>query len=359
MRSKSNDNKFYKLAYFPDWSKANPYQKLLYEEINATGIDCCGFQGSEFSFAWIIKNKFKFEFIHLHWLHGIYFAQPKVLRWASIVVMILKIILAKFAGYKILWTVHNIVSHDSINSKQEITINKVIARVVNKVIVHCEYARGIIVDNWGIVANKIMVIPHGSYIGYYPNKCSHSDAKKRLKICEDEFIFLFFGMLRGYKGVKELLDSFEKVRRIKKNVHLVIAGKPQNEFIRREIEQISSDKNISLHLQHISDNDIQFFFNASDVVVLPYLNILTSGAAILALSFGKPVIAPAKGCLPELLDESNGFLYDNRKGLTSAMFDAATKENLSDMGKKAIERAKSLSWEKIVADHYIPILRRR
>lgn len=45
-------------------------------------------------------------------------------------------------------------------------------------------------------------------------------------------------------------------------------------------------------------------------MVLPYKTVLTSGAALLALSFMKPVIAPKIGLIPELVDENIGELFD-------------------------------------------------
>jgi len=62
----------------------------------------------------------------------------------------------------------------------------------------------------------------------------------------------------------------------------------------------------------------------ADAVVLPFRDILTSGSAILALSHGRPVIAPALGCLPGTLPSDATFLYDadapgDRRGVGAAV----------------------------------------
>jgi beta-1,4-mannosyltransferase len=88
--------------------------------------------------------------------------------------------------------------------------------------------------------------------------------------------------------------------------------------------------------------------NAADVAVLPFLDVLTSGSAILALSFGKPVILPDIGCLPELIDDSMGQLFDpkNTNGLKEAM--AAIRErDVTVLSTAAFERAESLHWDGI------------
>ena len=55
---------------------------------------------------------------------------------------------------------------------------------------------------------------------------------------------------------------------------------------------------------------MQMYLRAADAVVLPYKDVLTSGSAILAMTFGQPVIAPAIGCLPESLGAEGTILYD-------------------------------------------------
>jgi len=347
-----------KLVFVPDWSIHNPYQKLLYDEMKAAGISCYGLQGTDFTFSWIFKNRLNFKFIHLHWLHGIYNLHNSGLYWANLMTIALKIIFARLIGYNILWTIHNIVPHDTANYNFEMISRKIISKIVNIIIVHCDYARNTVTKLWAIDSKKVKVVPHGSYIGYYPNNISRSYARQILNISDDQFTFLFFGLLRPYKGIKDLLISYSEVRKLKHNISLIIAGNPHNEIIRNEVESMAITEGISLHLRHIQDNDVQLFFNACDIVVLPYLKFLTSGAAILALSFGKPVIAPAKACIPELLDETTGFLYQKQSELTMVMKKAATNAaDISQFSNNALNRAQELEWKKIVTDIFIPILK--
>ena len=79
--------------------------------------------------------------------------------------------------------------------------------------------------------------------------------------------------------------------------------------------------------QYIPDEELQHVMSAADVVVLPYLRILSSGAAMLALSFGRPVIAPRQGLLNDMIVSSVGLLYDpvDPQGLTATMADVRTR----------------------------------
>ncbi len=67
---------------------------------------------------------------------------------------------------------------------------------------------------------------------------------------------------------------------------------------------------MTLALETIPDDQMQVYLRAADAVVLPYRDVLSSGSAILAMTFGQPVIAPAIGCLPESLGSEGTILYD-------------------------------------------------
>jgi glycosyltransferase involved in cell wall biosynthesis len=108
-----------------------------------------------------------------------------------------------------------------------------------------------------------------------------------------------------------------------------------------------------LHEGFIADNQVPSLFGAADSIVAPFSEVLTSGSIILGLSFGLPVIAPALGCLPELLDQKAGHLYSPREtdGLLKAM-KAIRSQNLTEMSAHALRIAASLTWEDIAHKTY-------
>jgi glycosyltransferase involved in cell wall biosynthesis len=88
--------------------------------------------------------------------------------------------------------------------------------------------------------------------------------------------------------------------------------------------------------------------SAADVLVLPFQDILTSGSALLAMSFGKPVIAPRMGCIPEIFDSKGAFLYNHNEkdGILKAIHQASLV-NLAVMGKYNYSLAKCFDWDVI------------
>jgi len=94
--------------------------------------------------------------------------------------------------------------------------------------------------------------------------------------------------------------------------------------------------------------------NASDVVVLPFRDILISGSAILAMSFGKPVITPAIGCTLDILKDVGNFLYDPSNNLFEVMRRVMNEHtrNLIKIGKRNFEISRQFQWVKIAKRTY-------
>jgi glycosyltransferase involved in cell wall biosynthesis len=82
---------------------------------------------------------------------------------------------------------------------------------------------------------------------------------------------------------------------------LIVAGRPDGESTRGAIERAAeSDPRVLLVLEHVPDDRIQLYLRASDVVVLPFTDVLNSGSALLALAFDRPVLVPSLGAMGEL-----------------------------------------------------------
>jgi glycosyltransferase involved in cell wall biosynthesis len=143
-----------------------------------------------------------------------------------------------------------------------------------------------------------------------------------LGLPEDRFTFLFFGNVRRYKNVPQLIQEFRVLQG--NDVHLVIAGLPGHGIDSSELEQLrGDDERVSLRLKFVPESAVPTYFGAADAVVLPFDSILNSGSVLLALSFNRRVLAPRLGALPEIQQEVGAdwlSLYDG--SLTADMLDA-------------------------------------
>jgi glycosyltransferase involved in cell wall biosynthesis len=349
----------YKIIHIPQYS--NPYQELLIDNLNKINLDVefgkiVGFPhlGDISVFYNFIKNP-TVLILHLHWTHRFLIGYNKVRTVLRSVSFIFQIILIKAFRKKVVWTVHNLKNHEGKHEKLEIYFSSILAHLVDTIIAHCQTSKREICRIYKIRnKKKIVVIPHGNLMNVYDNSLSRDQARRQLNILSEDLTFLFLGNIRRYKGVLELIESFQKIK--ENNSKLIIAGKLEDKELSDLISlKIKRVNNIQLIPSFISDDEIQIYMNAADIVIFPYRDIMTSGAAILAMSFGKAIIAPKIGCLHDILDNSGSFLYDpiEKDGLLHALIEAIdSREKFREMGHHNLNLAKKLSWRDIAVTTY-------
>jgi glycosyltransferase involved in cell wall biosynthesis len=332
---------------------SNPYQTILADSLSKEGVSVSfGITSNLFSVLRSVKNNWKPDVLHIHWPHPFLLASSRgktILKSSS---FIGELIILKLFGIKIVWTVHNIISHESKFKPLEVFFTNLLSRLCNRIIVHSSSAKNEVVKMYKIRDFSIIVIAHGNYIDCYENMIDKAKARKQLHLSSEDVIFLYFGKIRPYKGVLELIDAFKRLEQ--SQAKLLLIGKPLNTEVANDmVKKCTKDERIRTVLKFIPDDELQIYMNAADIVVLPYKNILTSGAVILAMSFGKPVIAPSIGCIQDVLDKTGSFLYvtSDDEGLIKAM-GCALDTNLKNMGEHNFELVKQLRWDDIAKRTY-------
>jgi GT2 family glycosyltransferase/glycosyltransferase involved in cell wall biosynthesis len=338
-----------RLFFWPDYTVTNSYQKLLYEFFPLPIL--CG--AGNLSDAIYAINKFPGDiiFFHLHWTGTIFSNVSSVSDVINkLNVFFEQIIKYKLLGGKIIWTIHNVFNHESIYFDQEVLLHKFLVEQSDLIHIHSPLVLDIINPYFTIPEDKVVVAYHGNYLTAYPNTLSQKDAKEILNIPLSSRVLLFFGQIRKYKGIEELISGFLEVSKEEKNIHLIIVGDSTLMSLNELKTLISNNKRIHLFDGYIKDEDIQIYFNASDVTVLPYKHVLTSGSVLLSLSFNLPVIAPDLGILKSVINNTkDGWLYDSSDpfGLIDCIknFVSISDEDLNKYKENSLSKAKHFNWK--------------
>lgn len=337
----------------------NPYQKLLIESLknrkkititsfNNTQLDKHGFILGIISFPFRLLNYRArgYKIFHLHWISPFIIHNNKFyLNKISIIYIILFILTLKLLKYKIVWTMHNLKSHEG-KFIYDNFANKFLSRTVDIKIIHSEQNLHEM-RKLNLSIKNTYVIPHGNYINFYKNKITKKEARIILGINKNDFVFLFIGRIEQYKGIEDLLKAFSKLKYPRSK--LIIAGKCQDEHLLQVINTYKNDPRILIYNNFIPDNNIQIYINASDIITHPFKQITTSGSAILSLSFGKPIIYPTIGSLKDF-PKNIGLSYNpnDKTGLIKCLEKAVKdKEELTNMGQNGYVFARNFSWDKI------------
>jgi len=187
-------------------------------------------------------------------------------------------------------------------------MGKLIRNLASEYVVHSEADRKLVSERYDIQEKKISIMVHGLY-DQYP-KIETENAKKELDI-DSEYVVLFFGLLRPYKGASYLVRAFEALpETIRSKSTLVIAGEPwEDKEVLSLVKDSPYSNQIRMFSEYISDEQVPYIFSSSDVLVLPYTRASQSGVAHIGISYGMPIIASKVGGLAESLDKYKGTVF--------------------------------------------------
>jgi len=191
------------------------------------------------------------------------------------------------------------------------------------------------------------LIPHPVYSNFGA-PIPKEEAKKRLGISEKNVI-LYFGYIRKYKGIQYLIQAVPKFTN-----HIdaltIIAGEFYEDKAPylQQIEKTGQSVKIRLIDQFIPDEQVNLYFSAADLVVLPYIHATQSGIMQIALSYELPCLVTRVGGLPEMVEDGQtGFIVppEDPDAISEGIIRYFTNAD-REMVQSNIREKKSLySWE--------------
>lgn len=224
----------------------------------------------------------------------------------------------KVLGKKIALTAHNVntARRDCKDSWMNQTTLKFQYRLCDQILVHTPKMKDELCKEFGVGEGAVTVIPYPLNCAVPSTELAPAEAKHRLGLRSEERAILFFGKLRPYKGVELLLDAFLLIAPDQHaNYRLILAGEPKKgaedylRGIQESVDNCFSKGQVLLKAEFIADEEMELYFKAADVLVLPYKEIFQSGILFVAYRFGLPVIATDVGSFREdIIEGRTGFI---------------------------------------------------
>lgn len=182
-----------------------------------------------------------------------------------------------------------------------------LTRLTHGFVVHSDYDRDLLRKYYPIDQRPIALIPHGPY--HYSQLADEAPAYRDTpaSCCN----LLFFGVIRPFKGVEDLISAFNSLSSAEvAHYWLTIVGETWEGWtIPAELIARSPYRNrITFVNRYVSDQEAAQFFAAADAVVLPYHRSSMSGPLHMAMSCGLPVIVTHVGGLIEAVTDYEGAL---------------------------------------------------
>jgi glycosyltransferase involved in cell wall biosynthesis len=198
---------------------------------------------------------------------------------------------------------------------------------VDRIVFHSESERDMFLAAVPVDRARTVLSEHGH--AFLPRtSMSREQARESLGIAPDAYVFLCIGFIQRHKGFDRAVRAFHRLGPAA-HARLDVVGSTrleEPEFLAylNELEWLTgSDPRTTLHAGYVSDELFDRWILASDVVVLPYREIWSSGVLERAALFDRPVIATRVGGLEEQAAQRQVTFVDDDNALAEAMADAA------------------------------------
>lgn len=301
------------------------YVDAFYRAVEELGVEVVD---GIFAGRWILAEARHGDIAHFHWPSFSYLRNGPALRlYLSFLRFCTLLIVLRLRGVRICWTAHNLMPHDAARwSWLDTATRRILILLSERIAVHGSTAAALLREKFPFPDNKQILIPLGHFADHYPVTADRATARERLSLPRDAKVVLLLGLCKPYKNVDGLIRTY---RAAGLEALLLIAGSfPDPKFEAYCRELAGNSENIRIHGGFIDDSDMQYYLRAADVFVIPYREILTSGSAVLAASFGLPVVSIDKGFLRDYIKPTMGILYppDSSDGLLTALRAALSRD---------------------------------
>lgn len=244
--------------------------------------------------------------------------------WTGFLGPALTSVMKKLDGIRIVGLMHNGVPHDA--GSFQIKMAKKFIRLCDAYIALSEDVTKTIQP---IARDKSIATLFHPVYDQFGDLIQQDIARKQLSIPQDKKVLLFFGLVRPYKGLTDLIEAFQK---LDDSYYLLIAGEAydKKEKYLGALKEISPER-WQWTERYLKDEELPDYFGAADLVVLPYREASQSGVTAAAMHFLKPVVASDVGGLKE-------YIHSGETGYLS-------QANNVDSLQQAIVKASNNKWD--------------
>jgi beta-1,4-mannosyltransferase len=264
-------------SFAPPHERTNPYCVLLFDSFPEV-IDAD-------HFTWRRALTGDFDVFHLHWPEvkvRSSSAMRSTLRGAAFLLLLFRI---RITGRALVRTLHDAAPHE-----RPTVLQRWVLRLCDRWTTLWITLTDVVVPP---TSAPVRIIPHGHYRDWFEPPAGVDPTPGRL---------LHFGQLRPYKGTTPLVEAFMALR--DEDLSLHIAGATPGKELEAALRTLCArDDRVRLRVGYLPDEDLRREILASELVVLPYLNITNSGSLLLALSLDRPVLASAAPAVAEVAGE--------------------------------------------------------
>jgi glycosyltransferase involved in cell wall biosynthesis len=197
----------------------------------------------------------------------------------------------------IVHTVHNILPHE--RHPGDVDAYRKVYQTARLLFIHSSQVRDEFSGLFPEQASKTVVVPHGSYTLYRRRPDARATVRAALQIPAGATVLLFCGAIREYKNIDATIGALAQLKR--DDVILIIAGSEPGDVAdplaktRETVRRAGVESRVRLVSGFLDPEEMAEMFEASDILLLPYVKSYGSGLLMLGMTFGKYIVATKPG----------------------------------------------------------------
>tara|TARA_B100000676_G_C18040311_1_gene824482 strand:+ start:766 stop:1956 length:1191 start_codon:yes stop_codon:yes gene_type:complete len=240
----------------------------------------------------------------------------------------------------------------NIDDPQRETQEKLVSQESDALVVWSKHEKNFIASNYKVDPKKIYIIPPGVDLELF-KPIDQKEAREEINIQDDLKVILFVGRLERLKGLDTLLEALSMIDQEK--INLLVVGGLYNISEVTRLKKLCNEFNLleKVHfIGSINRTDLKYYYNSSDICVLPSYYESFGLSALEAAACGVPVVASKKGGLSSIvIDKKTGYLLQWRcpgPFVEKLEILLQSKDLRKSMGKNARQHAEKLNWDESI-----------
>lgn len=187
-------------------------------------------------------------------------------------------------------------------------VGGMVIRFASGCTVHSEFDRELLAQHWNLDGKPVVVLPHGPHDHY---QAEGEPAPALRDAPADVCNILFFGIIRPYKGLEDLVEAFDRLSPTEvQGYWLTVVGETwEGHTLPAELLARSPYRDrITFVNRYVHDAELDGYLRGADAAVLPYRRSSLSGPLHVAMGYGLPIVMTDTGGNSEASEGYEGIL---------------------------------------------------
>ena len=222
-------------------------------------------------------------------------------------------------------TLHTILPEPNDNHR---AVAQAICRVATAITVHSDTGCNLLVEKYGVAAEKITVVHHG--VPDVPFR--ETEPIKAQFGVGDRMVISTFGLINRGKGLEFAIQAMREVVKTHPEALYLILGETHPTIRKREgeeyreslqamVKEYGLERNVTLVNKFLEFDELVNYLAATDIYLTPYLNPvqIVSGTLAYAMGCGKAIVSTPYLYASEVRAHHRGFLCEFRDAASIAV----------------------------------------